>query len=60
VSRQHQFRVQLIQIDGDDLTKARRPAIIKHAIAADLEWQAVQRSLKREPAPVNGGGERKD
>ena len=52
-SWQHQFRAQLIEFKGEDLTKARSAAIIKHDIAANLEWQAVQRSLKREPAPVN-------
>ena len=42
VSWQHHFRAQLIEIEGDDLTKARSPANIKHDIAADLELQAVQ------------------
>ena len=49
LSWQHHLCAQLIQIKDDDLTKARSPAIIKHDIAADLELQAVQRSLRREP-----------
>jgi hypothetical protein len=52
VSWQRHFRTQLIEIKGDDLTKARSPAVIKHDITTDLELQAVQRSLKRELAPI--------
>ena len=60
VSGQHQFGVQPIELEGEDLTKARKAVALQHDISADLQLQAVQRGLEREPPPVHRGGERKD
>ncbi len=54
-ARQHQFRAQLIEFEGENLAKSRIAVIIQDDIAAYLEFQGVQRGLKREPAPVNRG-----
>ena len=59
-SLQRQFCAQLIEFEGEHLAKARGAVTIQHDIAAYLQFQAVQRGLKREPAPVNRGSERKD
>jgi hypothetical protein len=42
VSWQHQFCVQPIELEGEDLTKARNAVALKHDISADLQLQAVQ------------------
>ena len=42
VSRQHQFCAQLIELEGEDLTKAPDAVGLQHDIAADLKLQAVQ------------------
>ena len=42
VSRQHQFCVQPIELEAEDLTKARNAVALKHDISADLQLQAVQ------------------
>ena len=60
VSGQHQFGAELIELEAENLTKACDAVILQYDISADLQLQAVQRGLKREPAPVNRDGERKD
>jgi hypothetical protein len=58
--RKRQFGAQLLtEFEGEYLAKAPNTAALQHDIAADPQFQAVQRRLEREPAPVNRGGERK-
>jgi hypothetical protein len=59
-SRQRQLCAQLIEFNSEHLAQARRAVSVQYDIAAYLEFQAVQRGLKGEPAPVNRGSERKD
>ena len=58
-SRERQFCAQLIELEGEDLAQARNAAILQHDVAADPQFQAVQRGLKGEPAPVHRSRERK-
>jgi hypothetical protein len=58
-SRQRQFCAQLIELEGEDLTKARNAVALQHDISADPQFQVVQRGLIGEPAPVHRSGERK-
>jgi hypothetical protein len=58
--RQHQFCAQMVEFEGENLTKARSAVTIQYDISAYLKFQAVQRGLKGEPAPVNRGSERKN
>ncbi len=60
MSRQHQFRAQLVEFEAEDLPKVDSAAALQHHVAADLQFQAAQRGLEREPASVHRNGERKD
>src|SRR5271170_3877513 len=61
LGRQRQFRRRLqAKFQGQNLPETPGAATRQHDIAAHLQFQAMQRGLKREPAPVNRCGEWKD